>query len=290
MITKKVLGHLAALFSIVVWGTTFVATKILLRVFPPVEILIFRFAIAYFLLWIIYPKPLILKRLRDEIPFAIAGLCGITLYYLLENVSLVYTRASNVAIIVSTAPFFVAIVYSILGNRNEKPSKMFYLGFVFAIIGIILLSLTEEGFVFSFKGDGLALVSAASWGFYSFYVKRCSDRGYNMFQITRRCFMYGLLFMLPVLPFAHISLSLDNFTDPTILFCLFFLGFLASAICFITWNYGVKLLGAVASSVYIYLTPVFTVVAAYFTIHEDFSLQSIVGMLLVMSGLVISQL
>ncbi|MCR5732632.1 MAG: DMT family transporter [Sphaerochaetaceae bacterium] len=290
MNNRRLLGHILAFSTIAVWGFTFIATKLLLRVFAPVEIFMIRFVIAYILLWVIYPKPLKLEKIKDEVPFAMAGLCGITLYYLLENVSLAYTRASNVSIIVSTAPFFIAIIYYVLGNKSEMPDWKFYLGFVFAIVGIALLSFTTEGFVFSFKGDGLALISAIAWGFYSYYVKKCSDRGYNVFQITRRCFMYGILFTLPILPFTSFSLSPEKFSDPVMLFCLLFLGVLASAICFVTWNYGVKLLGAVASGVYIYLNPVFTVIAAYFTLGERFTFQSILGMLLVMSGLILSEL
>ena len=40
-------GHLAALFTILIWGTTFISTKVLLEDFAPVEILFFRFVIGY---------------------------------------------------------------------------------------------------------------------------------------------------------------------------------------------------------------------------------------------------
>ena len=48
---KMTMGHIAALITIVIWGTTFISTKILLTDFTPIEILFFRF-----LLYIIAPK------------------------------------------------------------------------------------------------------------------------------------------------------------------------------------------------------------------------------------------
>ncbi len=290
MNNSRMIGHLAALFTICLWGATFVATKVLLRSFSPTEIFFIRFVIAYILLWVIFPRPLVLPDWKAELPFAAAGLCGITIYYLVENISLMYTKASNVSIIVSTAPFFIAMIYYILGDRAERPGWKFFVGFVSAIVGISLLSFTEEGFVFSPRGDGLALVAAIAWGFYSYFVKICANRGYRTLQITRRCFMYGVLFLLPTLPFTGFSVTADELFRPINLMNLLFLGVLASAICFVTWNFAVKRLGAVASGVYIYLNPVTTVFVAAFTIAEPFSLQTFLGMALVMTGLILSEL
>ena len=89
-------GHLAALLTVLIWGTTFIATKVLLESFQPVEILFFRFLLGYAALWIVFPHPLRRTTAQQEWIFAGAGLCGICLYYLLENIALTYTMASNV--------------------------------------------------------------------------------------------------------------------------------------------------------------------------------------------------
>ena len=82
--SKAFAGHLAALFCILVWGTTFISTKVLLRAFSPVEILFFRFLLGYAALWLASPRFLRLTDRRQELLFACAGLCGVTLYFLLE--------------------------------------------------------------------------------------------------------------------------------------------------------------------------------------------------------------
>jgi drug/metabolite transporter (DMT)-like permease len=77
-------GHLSALLTIIIWGTTFISTKILLADFQPVEILFFRFVMGLLALFIVCPRRLKGTNRQQELTFAAAGLCGICLYYLLE--------------------------------------------------------------------------------------------------------------------------------------------------------------------------------------------------------------
>ena len=107
---NKAAGHLAALLTIFIWGTTFISTKVLLRDFQPVEILFFRFVIGLAALAAACPRRIKGTTLRQELAFASAGLSGVCLYYLLENIALTYTMASNVGVIISVAPFFTGIL------------------------------------------------------------------------------------------------------------------------------------------------------------------------------------
>ena len=98
-------GHLAALLTILIWGTTFTSTKVLLVDFQPIEILFFRFLMGSLALLIVYPHRLKGTTIKQESVFGAAGLCGVCLYYLLENIALTYTMASNVGVIISVALF-----------------------------------------------------------------------------------------------------------------------------------------------------------------------------------------
>ena len=110
---------MAALFSAIVWGVTFVSTKALLGDFEPVEILIIRMSIGFLVLCVLCPRLLHVTDRRQEIWFAAAGLCGICLYYLLENIALTYTMASNVGVIVAVAPFFTAMVMQLVERSTS---------------------------------------------------------------------------------------------------------------------------------------------------------------------------
>ena len=126
---SKIIGHLAAVFTIIIWGTTFISTKILLEGFLPVEILFFRFVIGYTALLLLYPKKLKVTNRKHEPVFVFAGLCGICLYYLLENIALTFTFASNVGVIMSTAPFFTAILSHLFFISEEKLRLRFFYRF-----------------------------------------------------------------------------------------------------------------------------------------------------------------
>lgn len=83
---RRSAGHLAALFTIIIWGTTFISTKVLLTDFKPVEILFFRFVMGFAALFLVCPHRMKGVGRRQELTFVLAGLCGICLYYLLENI------------------------------------------------------------------------------------------------------------------------------------------------------------------------------------------------------------
>lgn len=113
-------GHLAAFLTIFIWGTTFISTKVLLRSFSPIEILFIRFFIGYAALWIGCPHRKRKGERKQELYFALAGLCGVTLYFLLENIALTLTYASNVGVIISIAPFFTAIFSFLLKKKRSR--------------------------------------------------------------------------------------------------------------------------------------------------------------------------
>ena len=120
METNTARGHLAALLTIAIWGTTFTSTKVLLEDFRPVEILFIRFVMGYLALWIACPRRLRGVTRRQEGSFALAGLCGVCLYYLLENIALTYTMASNVGVIISVSPCFTALLTHFLMRGEDR--------------------------------------------------------------------------------------------------------------------------------------------------------------------------
>jgi Permeases of the drug/metabolite transporter (DMT) superfamily len=280
-------GHLAALITIFIWGTTFVSTKVLLEGFSPIEILFFRFVLGYLILFLMYPKQLHTSSKKQEIYFALAGLSGICVYYLLENIALTYTQASNVGVIISVAPFFTGILYSII--QGNKLNTRFFIGFVMAMIGIMLISFHKMEIQINPLGDFLALLAALTWACYSVLSKKISEFGYPSVLITRRIFAYGLVFMIPAMFLFDFKLELVRFTNKIYVFNILFLGIGASALCFVTWNYAVKVIGAVKTSIYIYLVPVITVIASTLILKERISIKTIFGIGITMAGLFVSE-
>lgn len=288
MVTEfRMRGHLFALFTVGVWGLTFVSTKVLLVGFSPVEILFYRFLIGFLALWVMRPRHIKLGGWRQELLFVGAGLTGVVLYFLFENIALTCTSASNVGVIVAVNPFFTAILSSLF-LRDEKLHATFFIGFVVAIVGIAIISWDGLGSG-SAWGDFLAVCAAAVWAVYAVLTRKISALSDDTIQLTKRTFAWGLVLMIPALFLLDFQFGFDRFLDPVMAGNLLFLGLGASAACFATWGIAVKVLGAVKTSAYIYLVPVITVSASVVILGEPLTPQIIIGVILTCAGLVLSE-
>lgn len=281
-------GHLCALVTILIWGTTFLSTKVLLDSFTPVEILFTRFLLGYLALLLIRPRSLPSGDPRQELWFAAAGLCGVTLYFLLENIALTMTLASNVGIIISVAPIFTALL-SRLYLDGDPLSPLFFPGCAAALGGILLLNGTGQALNVNPLGNLLALLAAGVWAVYSVLMRHIGSFGSDNILCTRRVFAWGLLLMIPALAFFGYSPDLALLSRPTTLPNLLYLGLGASALCFVTWNQAVRLLGAVKTSAYIYLVPLITLLFSALLLKEPVTAPKLAGMALILVGLALSE-
>lgn len=281
-------GHIFAVFSVFIWGTTFIATKFLLETFEPVDILFYRFLIGYLILWVLHPHRLKTENLKDEFLFLLSGASGVTIYFLCENFALTYTYASNVSILVATAPFITGLFAHFISG--EKLNRHFVIGFLLSIIGIILIN-TNESIVLHLNpfGDLLALGAAICWAVYSMATVMVQKPSYPPIAVTRRIFFYGLLSMLPAMAFCGYELRPEALLAPTSIGLLLFLGLIASGLCYVIWNKALELLGAVKASVYIYLVPVVTLIFSFFILDEKLTSISAIGCILILAGLLLSE-
>ncbi len=287
-IEKYYWGHGLAAGTVLVWGTTFIATKLLLADFMPIEIALIRFVLAFLFLNIIMPKRLHVREKGREKYFVLAGITGITLYFMTENVALLYTTAANVGVIISTVPFFTAIVSRWFFGGN-KLTKNFLLGFLVAMLGIMAISYNGVAeLALNPMGDLLTLAAASTWAFYSNFVNKISQWGLPMIQVTRRIFFYGILFLIPFAFFMPVTWEWNRFTNGMYIGNFIFLGILASGIGFVTWNQGVKILGTVKSSIYLYMSPVITIIVSAIVLQEPMTIVTILGTGLTILGLIIS--
>ncbi len=281
-------GHIAAILTIILWGTTFISTKLLLVELQPIEILLYRFVLGFLALLIAFPKRLRKTTWKQEALFALAGLFGICLYFLFENIALTFTLASNVGVIISAAPFFTVLISMLFAKKEEKAGAGFFIGFVLAMSGIALISFHGSGIEIHPVGELLAILAALVWACYSVITKKISSFGHPTILMTRRVFLYGILFVLPVFAFSKHTMRPEIFLQPGIVFNLLFLGLGASAVCFVTWGFAVRLLGAVKTTVYIYMVPVVTIITSAIILHEKLTLPAMAGTALTLLGLFIS--
>lgn len=285
---KQGTGHLLAILTIFIWGTTFISTKVLLGNLGPIDILFSRFCLGYISLWAIFPHFSAKYGIKAEGLMLFAGFLGTFLYFLMENVALIFTTASNVGILICVAPFFTAVFEKIL-KPNLKLKSTFFIGLVISIFGVALISFKDWELQFNPMGDGLAIAAALVWALYSVTLKRLSSFEIPTLVATRTIFGYGLLFIASSYLFFGKELSIEVYLQPDVFLNLLFLGVIASAAGYCMWTKAVSLIGAGPTSLYINLTPVICLTCAAIVLHEELTLQSLIGTALVLVGLSISQ-
>ena len=229
MKNQTTFGHVAVIFTNIVWGTTFISTKLLLEYFDPIEILFIRTVIGFLALCAAYPHRMKITDRKQELIFALAGLTGSCMYFLLENIALTYTMASNVGVILAVAPCFTAMMMHLFFRGEEKLQWNFFAGFLVAMIGICFISFNGSKLQLNPVGDILAVLAALVWALYAVQVRKISSFGYHTIQNTRRIFAYGLFFMIILAPFFDISIQPSDFAHTVCIFNLLYLGLGASA-------------------------------------------------------------
>ena len=223
-------------------------------------------------------------RLRDELLLAAAGLTGGSLYFLTENIALEYAPASNVSLIVCTAPVWTALLLSLV-YRNERMTRRQTAGCALAFVGVVLVVLNGR-FVLhlSPRGDLLALSAALLWMLYSLVIKRLGDR-LPVAYITRKVFFYGIVTILPWFAWEPFDLPAATLRHPAVWGNLLFLGVVASLLCYVLWNAAMTRLGAVRTTNYIYLNPLVTMLTAALVIDERITPAALCGATLILSGM-----
>ncbi len=274
-----------ALFCVIVWGTTFISTKVLLlHGLSPTEIFLMRFGLAYVCLLPFYRRGIKLPW-RDEAWMALIGLTGGCLYFLTENTALDYTLATNVSLIVSLTPLYTLLLMALFYRTSTRLSPLLLVGVAMAVVGVfcvvmnghILLQLNP-------LGDLLALLCGLSWSAYSLVYNRVSQH-YPALLITRKLFFWGFVCGLPMLLVSHEAKDYAAIVaEPVVAGNLLFLSLVAGLGCFFLWNLSVKRVGTVGANNLIYFSPLVTLITAHLVLDEPFTWMSVAGMVLTVAG------
>lgn len=282
--------HILALTAVAIWGTTFVSTKLLLAEgMTPAEIMFYRFLIASLALKLYKPTFRLPESWRDEALFAAAGLTGGSLYFLTENMALQITLASNVALLLATAPILTVLLSRLWLGRSERIGRPLAAGSVLALAGVALV-VFNGSFILKIQpaGDLLTLAAALTWALYNICLKKLDGR-HSTLEITRKVFFYGVVTLLPVFAFTPLRFDTALFRNPVVAGNLLFLGLVASLLCFAVWNTAVKHLGTVKTSNYIYLVPLVALISSAIVLNERITPVALGGAALILSGVYIAE-
>lgn len=280
--------HLFALFTVIVWGASFVATKVLLDAgLSTVEIYIYRFVVAYMIILVFSHRRLWANNLRDEILLALCGITSGSIYFMAENTALLYTTTTNVGLLTCISPLMTTLLIGAF-YRNERPTRAVYLGSLIALAGAGCV-IFNGGFNLNIAplGDLLALGAALSFAFYSIILRKVNVV-YDALFITRKTFFYGIITALPFVFMEPEVSPVSILFNPTVLANLLFLGAFCSMLGFFLWAKVNDGLGAIKANNYLYLQPVVTLALSFAILGERISWIGYMGCVFILLGLYIS--
>jgi drug/metabolite transporter (DMT)-like permease len=281
-------ASLYALISISLWGVSFVSTKALLVKLDPFSIIVFRFGIgALFLLSIIF-----LQRNRLVVSFKyiphliVLGVFGVFIHQVLQATALLGINASSAGWLISFSPIFTVILSMLFLHERMTIKKA--MGMMLAILGVLLVTTSRSGQSFEFHmnmGFILMLLSTLNWAVYSVLVKRLKIP-YPPLVVTFYMSLIGLILTTPFLirNKGWESLSLLNYTEWS---HLLFLGVFVSGIAYWYWGKALEVLEASKVSMFLYLEPITTLIAAVLLLHEKVFFINVVGGLVIIFGVII---
>lgn len=293
---STVLCHIGALIAVSMWGASFVSTKVLtLNGLGPVEIYLYRFLIAYILVFIGCHKKIWANSWSDEFLFLLCGLCGSSIYFIAENNAVIYTRVSDVSMITTLAPLLTTLLIGAI-YKAERPGKWTYISSIIAFLGVGFI-VFKDGFssvmgssqdaLSTTVGDLLALLSAFSWAVYSLLLRKLNVT-YSAQFITRKTFFYGLITALPFWFLSHEPISpLQTLLKPEVLGNLLYLGVMCSMAAYLLWAWVMGNLGAIKTNNYLYVQPIVTMIFAAILFGKDdpITIVGCIGCVLIIGGL-----
>ncbi|MBL8050626.1 MAG: DMT family transporter [Anaerolineales bacterium] len=285
---SKLIPYLEILFAVVVWGGTFIATKIALQEVSPATIVWLRFAMGLVILGIAVfaRKQFALPEKNEWLYFALLGFLGVTFHQWLQATGLQTAKATTTAWIVATAPVFIAILGWLA--LKEKLNGLQIIGILVASFGVLLIvskgNITalftgEEGTF----GDFLILASSLNWAVYTIL----SRKELAKHPATRMMFFVMLLGWLTtniwIFGFGPGLSEIKNLTSSG-WNAMFVLGILGSGLAYIAYYDALQAIPASQIGVFFNIEPLITAALASVLINEAITIVSLIGGAIIIFG------
>lgn len=283
-------GVIMLLSAVVIWGWTFVASKILLKYCSPPQIMGLRLVQAVFcLLALAFAGRVPLKVAAGAWPRLAIGALILPVHLLVQIIGLKYTTATNTGWILAVSPLVIVILSGLLAR--EALGWRVWTGVAGASIGLLLLVSRGDFAALSFGGhfgDWLVLFTAFTWAAYTL-VTRGLPAGQHPL-VTSLCVMSPMtLGFLIYLLAARPRPDYAAWPPEAWLACLF-LGVLGMGLAHWFWQEGVQRVGAARAGMFLYLEPLATLALAVAVLDEKLGWYTWVGGGLIIAAVLLAEL
>ena len=293
---RKFIVHISGVIAMVFWGLSFIWSTQVFEYLNPTTTIFFRLIISSVFLGtiLLVSKP---QSLRDTKfgehkknlkLFALAALFEPFLYFIFESYGLLNAAPVVSSAIIATIPLFTPIAAFFFLKERLTPWNI--AGFIISFFGVIFmllnknleLTVSAKGIVFLFSAVMVAVA-------YSISLRKLTLL-YKPLTITFVQNVIGMIYFIPMV-FIMEKVTPSNIMGVShYIVPLLSLGVFASSISYTLWAFAFSKLGAAKANIYSNLIPVFTAIFSCIIIRESLNIQKILGILLVIGGLILSQL
>jgi len=284
---NRLLPYFEVLFAVIVWGASFIATKIGVKDVTPITVVWLRFGMGVLILGaaVLARREFAWPAKNEWAYFALLGFLGITWHQWLQSTGLVTAQASTTAWIVATTPIFMALLAWLV--LKEKLNWVQVSGIALAALGVlVVVSDGDFGSIlhgkFGTPGDYLIMLSAPNWAIFS----TLSRRGLQKHPAARMMFYvmtFGWLFS-SVSFFSGGHLSQISRLSTSGWIGVAFLGIFCSGLAYIAWYDGLQAIAASQVGAFLYLEPLVAVVVAAVILSEPVTWASLLGGVVILIG------
>ncbi len=273
---KKIVPILAVFSTVFFWGSSFPAMSFLLETSNPLILASGRFSLAALLsvIWCInnYKQKV---KLNHLLRYFFAGFIGIFLYNLFLNYGQVSVSAGASSFIVNCNPLFTALIgFFIL---KQKVSYIHWIGIIFCMFGVSLISFDQEGGLNIGSGSSLILFAAILTAIY-FHLVKPLILIYGTVTSTAYTIIFGTMPMLFWFPETYNFISESS---NEIKLTYLWLALFPTALGYLTWTYSVGFFGANKASLFLYLIPPVSIILNFLWYDKHPSIITILGGLII---------
>ena len=285
-ISGKGKGYIALVITSVVWGTTWVASKIGVNEMPPLQMAYIRQLIAgfcfvgFFMWYKKHPFP----TTRQFRWIIIMSLLMFVCANGLSTWSLKYIPTGLSALIGSLYPLSVVIIERIF-FKSKKMTILTFLGLFLGItgVGIVFYENAFNNFNPSFLiGLSLSVIAMLSWSFGTIFITR-NKANVNPYYATGWQMLISAFILLimahstqETIPVAKISLN--------VWLVILYLVIFGSILSFVAFIYSIKKLPPAISSLYAYINPLVAMVTAALVLNEKLTINILWGAVVTLVG------
>jgi drug/metabolite transporter (DMT)-like permease len=278
------------MLAMIFWSLSFIWFKVANETFRPITIVFIRLVMSVSILsaYLLLKKKFIRIRKEDRRLFAMLAIFEPFLYFLGESFGLTYVSATVGSVLISTIPVVATIGAWML--FKERLRKINYAGIVLSFIGVLVFLINRDG-TMSFNMKGLSLLTLAVFSAVGYNLTLSRLVGtYSPVMIVTVQNMIGAILFLPVFLitdfrfFITTPVTLSSFV-PIIELAVF-----ASCGAFILFAFSVRNMGITKANVFTNFIPVFTAIFSFMILGDKLTVQNIAGMLIVISGIYMSQI